>query len=206
MANKTKRPKRTVALTKPKRSRIPASLQTNAHASAIVVQLAALQADFGWAAGAQKPEPVPESEWPASDLADSRREITTELARQRYREALQDLTFKEKSSPSHQLHWQQMKLFREADVERLAWRRHGGPAGWRWWLMDHMRKHRIKVDRWVDGGMTDKHPGEFHCPAPLAKHARKASGSVPSVGPGVWAPTTAEMALVKRYEQGLLEK
>ncbi|KAI0040751.1 hypothetical protein FA95DRAFT_1576785 [Auriscalpium vulgare] len=82
----------------------------------------------------EKPEPIPENEWPPSTILEYS-DITATDAYQQYRvhpRELKTLNYVEQYSDNWEPGHYPMHLYREVEVERLAWREHGGPAGWKW--------------------------------------------------------------------------
>ncbi|KAI0061009.1 hypothetical protein BV25DRAFT_1917278 [Artomyces pyxidatus] len=92
-----------------------------------------------------KPAPVPESEWPVSKLQDSYAVITATDARLRYRLSAAELAmlkYRSEKSPNHRKGRSPMHLYQEHHVEQIAWRKHGGPEGWKWYLNHLKEKHK----------------------------------------------------------------
>ncbi|KAI0042185.1 hypothetical protein FA95DRAFT_1598565 [Auriscalpium vulgare] len=56
--------------------------------------------------------------------------------------------------------WQQ---YREVDVERLAWREHGGPAGWKQFMDEQYKMYKAEYEIWRTNPQVMQRP-IFHCP------------------------------------------
>ncbi|KAI0040958.1 hypothetical protein FA95DRAFT_1599194 [Auriscalpium vulgare] len=114
----------------------------------------------------KKPAAVPETQWRASALAGSKQTITASNAQKQYRVSsreLKELSYTEQRSKNHQEGYNAMHLYQEVDVERIAWKKHGGPDGWKWHLDNLFERHRKKFNTWKANGEQGKRP-EFQEP------------------------------------------
>ncbi|KAI0042184.1 hypothetical protein FA95DRAFT_1575888 [Auriscalpium vulgare] len=115
----------------------------------------------------EKPEPVPVDKWPSSKVPESST-ITATDSYQKYRiepQDLQTLCYEAQYSRNYRPGDSPMHLYREVEVERLAWKEHGGPAGWKQFLDE---EYKIYTDSeeyalWCKNSQTMKRP-TFHCP------------------------------------------
>ncbi|KAI0061036.1 hypothetical protein BV25DRAFT_1951402 [Artomyces pyxidatus] len=92
----------------------------------------------------QKPDRQPEETWPKSRIIASTT-ITASDCRVLYRLNANDLApLKFTIEPSPNDRPRPMHLYTELEVERTAWRKHGGPAGWQWYLNKLRATYRKK--------------------------------------------------------------
>ncbi|TFY82473.1 hypothetical protein EWM64_g1535 [Hericium alpestre] len=96
----------------------------------------------GKAARPKKPAPTDESIWPESKLIEDRTITKQEL------DAAELKYTTKRSGNGRGAFWKPMHLYVEHEVERLAWKKHGGPEGWKWYLdklrATHEKQHPNK--------------------------------------------------------------
>ncbi|KAI0318568.1 hypothetical protein OF83DRAFT_932613 [Amylostereum chailletii] len=105
-----------------------------------------------------KPPPQPEEEWPESDLS-IHTTISAGYAKDWYRLNKVDLSvleFRVVDDPDRPKDYRPMHLYKACEVERQAWKKHGGPAGWKWYLDNLREKYkknhpngRFKEPKWI---------------------------------------------------------